>query len=385
MRRPEDELAALRNAGLLRELRRLDPAPLPCVRLDGREIVNFSSNDYLGLSQHPEVVRAARGASECHGAGSTASRLVCGSLGVHHELEARIAGLKRTEAALTFSSGYAAAVGTLTALLERGDTVILDKLCHASLIDGARLSAATMRVYPHNHLGKLGRLLAAAREAARPDRRVLVVTESVFSMEGDRAPLAEIADLAERFGAELFVDEAHALGVFGAAGQGLAEELGVQERVTIQMGTLGKAAGAAGGYIAAARPWIDLVLNKARSLIFSTAPPPGQAAAALAGMNVLASPEGDELRATLHRNLAQFAALTGRTGHSAILPVVIGDNRAALAASRALLDAGFLVPAIRYPSVPRGSARLRVTLSAAHRAEHLEGLARALGGLNTGR
>ncbi len=294
------------------------------------------------------------------------------------DLEERLAALKKTEAALTFSSGYATALGTLPALLERPDVVILDKLCHASLIDGARQSGATLRVYPHHHLGRLERLLSAARESAPPASRLLVVTESVFSMDGDRAPLPEIVDLAERFGALLLVDEAHALGVLGDTGQGLAEELGLQDRITFQMGTLGKAVGSAGGYLAADRRWIDLLVNSARSFIYSTAPPPGQAAAALAGLELIATGPGAKLREALWANIRHFADLCDHAAESAIIPVVVGDNEAALEAAHALFEAGFLVPAIRYPTVPRGTARLRITLSAAHHPSQIEDLAREL-------
>lgn len=381
MREPEDELATLREAELLRHLQQVAPLAPPALRTDEGDLIDFSSNDYLGLSRDATVVDAALRATREYGAGSTASRLVSGSRRIHHDLEGRLAELKKTGAALTFSSGYAAAVGVLTALLERGDTVILDKLCHASLIDGARLSGATLRVFPHHHLEKLERLLRSARQSAAARSRILVVTESVFSMEGDRTPLHEIVELVEKYEALLLVDEAHALGVIGPTGQGLAEELSLQERVHFQMGTLGKAAGAAGGYLAANRRWIDLVLNRARSFIYSTAPPPAQAAAALAGLEVIASERGAELRAALWAHIDQFANNLGINLVSAIAPVLVGTNEAALSMSKAVREAGFLVPAIRYPSVPRGTARLRVTLSAAHQAPQVAALAQLLRGL----
>jgi len=374
MRKPEEELAALREAELLRELRPVEPAHPPLLVVAGRPLLNFSSNDYLGLSQHEELKQAALEATKRFGTSSTASRLISGSLRLHHDLEERLADLKGTEAALTFSTGYAAAVGTLTALLEKDDVVILDKLCHASLIDGARQSAATLRVYPHNHLDKLERLLLSAREKGGAHTRVLVVTESIFSMEGDRAPLREIVELTERHGALLLVDEAHAIGLLGASGQGLVQELGLQNRITFQMGTLGKAVGSAGGYLASNRCWIDLLLNGARSFIYSTAPPPAQAAASLCGLEIIASRAGADLRAKLWNNLAHFKP----TATSAIVPLVVGENEASLAAAQALFEAGFLAPAIRFPTVPQGTARLRITISAAHEISHVRELLRQL-------
>lgn len=379
MRRPEDELATLQDSGLRRELRLIDGIDGTRVAIDGRRVHNFSSNDYLGLSRHPVLHEAASRALAEFGTGSGASRLICGSLAPHHRLEEIIASVKGSEAALSFSTGYAAAVGCTSALVGKGDTIILDKLCHASLVDGARLSAATIRIFPHNHLDKLERLLARTRDSTAADGRILVVTESVFSMDGDQARLGDLVELKDRFGALLLLDEAHAIGVLGPTGQGLAEQLGIQDRIDLHLGTLGKAAGSGGGYVAARRPLIELLLNTARSFIYSTAPPPAQAAAAAAGLELIASPEGAALRDRLWRNLGQFARLTGsREPTSAIVPVMIGGNEAALASARFLLGAGFLVPAVRFPTVPRDSARLRVTLSALHEPAQINDLAAAL-------
>ena len=320
------------------------------------------------------MVAAAQEAAARFGAGSGSSRLICGSLSPHHELEETVAAWKNTEAALSFSNGYAAAVGTLTSILRRGDVVILDKLSHACLIDGARLSEATLRVFPHNNLDKLEQLLARAREKLPAGARVLVVTESIFSMDGDRAPLAELVSIVERHGALLLVDEAHAVGVMGMRGEGLVADLGVQEGVTFQMGTLGKAVGSAGGYLAAERRWIDLILNNARSFIFSTAPPPAQVAASQRGLEIIASARGRKLRDRLWENIALFSRIRDQKSQSSILPVVIGENEAALRAAENLLKAGFLAPAVRFPSVPRGSARLRITLSAAHDEDQISAL-----------
>lgn len=374
MRTPEDELATLSEEGLLRSLRRMESGQLIDANSDGRKLINFSSNDYLGLSRDEALVNAACEATRRHGAGSGASRLISGTLPPHHALEEKIAEWKGTQAALSFANGYATAIGVLGAFLTKGDVVILDKLCHASLIDGARQSGATLRVYPHNDLNKLEDLLGHYRERLPGSSRLIIVTESIFSMDGDRAPLPEIINLAEQHHALLLLDEAHAVGILGSGGQGLAEELGIQDRVTFQMGTLGKAIGSGGGYVAASRSWIDLLLNKARPFIYSTAPPPAQAAASLCGIEVITSSRGEALRNRLWSNISRLAELLGKKPISAIMPVILGTNQAALNASLALLETGYLVPAIRFPTVPRGSARLRITLSAEHTAESIEGL-----------
>ena len=374
MRQAEDELAALREAGLLRQLQPVEEDRPPLLRINGRPVVNFASNDYLGLACDEELMEAAREATTRYGTGAGSSRLISGSLSPHLDLEEHIAEWKGVEAALSFSSGYATAVGSLGALLGKGDVIILDKLCHASLIDGARQSGACLRVYPHNNLQKLERLLADNRAKLPAEARLLVVTESVFSMDGDRAPLVEIVELTERHGALLLLDEAHAVGVLGPTGQGLAEELGLQGRITFQMGTLGKAVGSAGGYLAAERRWIDLLLNKARPFVYSTAPPPAQVAASSRGLRVIASARGRHLRERLWSNISTFSKLRGTEARSAIAPLIFGENEPALQAARSLLGAGYLAPAVRFPTVPRGSARLRITLSAAHEEEQVRSL-----------
>jgi 8-amino-7-oxononanoate synthase len=379
MRTPEEELEAIRQAGLWRQLRQIEAIEGPRLTIEGKSYLNFSSNDYLGLARHPALCSAAKGALDRFGTGSAASRLICGSLAPHHELEECIASLKGTEAALTFATGYATAVGALTSLAGKNDVLILDKLCHASLVDGARLSGATLRVYPHNNLEKLEHLLQQSSDKLSPDGRIIVVTESVFSMDGDLAPLEDIIALKERFGALLLLDEAHALGVLGPHGLGLAEELELQGRIDLQMGTLGKAAGTSGGYLAANRAVIDLLINKARPFIYSTAPVPAQAAAAKAALQLIASPEGNTLRQQLRDRLQEFSTHTNcPLPRSAIVPIPCGDNDSALAASESLRSAGILVPAIRFPTVPRGQARLRVTLSAAHDAQDIATLCSAL-------
>jgi glycine C-acetyltransferase/8-amino-7-oxononanoate synthase len=352
----------------------------------GRRLVNFASNDYLGLAVEPALREAAKAAIDLYGVGAGASRLVSGTLSPHLRLEERLAEFKRTEAALVFSSGYAAAVGTLGALCRRDDVIILDKLSHACLIDGAKLSGAVVRVFPHNHLGKLESHLRWARENY-PGARLVVVTESVFSMDGDWCPLAEIVALKERFGALLLLDEAHALGVMGAQGRGLADHLGLAAQIDIHMGTLSKALGGAGGYICGPRPLIDLLINRARSFIYSTAPPPAVAAAALAALELVQSPAGERRRQALRRNLAQFADEmprlfpAGKKVQSAIVPVIFGSAERALAAAGAAVERGYFAPAIRFPTVPKGAARLRVTLSARHSTRQISGLCGVLNAL----
>jgi 8-amino-7-oxononanoate synthase len=383
------ELAELRARSLLRSLREMESPQQPAVELAGKKLINFSSNDYLGLATEPALREAAKAAIDQYGVGAGASRLVCGTLSPHVRLEEKLAEFKRTEAALVFSSGYAAALGTLGALCQKDDVIILDKLAHASLIDGARLSGAHVRVYPHNHMGKLESHLAWARENF-PEARVVVVTESVFSMDGDWALLAEIAELKRRFGALLLLDEAHAVGVIGAHGRGLADQLGLAGAVDIHMGTLSKALGVSGGYVCGGRRLIELLVNRARSFIYSTAPSPAVAAAGCAAVEWMLSAASEKRRQALRQNLAQFAEempplFSGeRKVQSAIVPVIVGKAEAALEAAQLLADKGFLVPAIRYPTVARDAARLRVTLSARHTPRQIGGLCAVLRNIAAG-
>ena len=370
---PDEDLRELDAAGLLRRLRPLDSPGGPRVVRDGGELWNFSSNDYLGLSQHPRVLDAMVEGIGKYGAGATASRLVCGTQPPHPQLEEGLAAAKQAEAALVFPSGFATSLGVIPSVVGKGDFVLLDKLSHACLIDAARLSGATLRVFPHNDTRKLAKLLAAIR-ARHARARILVATESVFSMDGDLCPLRDIVEQAEAHDAMLLLDEAHGFGVLGRHGMGLAELENLQPRITFQMGTLSKAAGLAGGYVAASRKWIDLFVNRARSFIYTTAPPPALAHAALAALEIIRAPEGEALRGKLRENIA----LIGGTAATPIMPFVLGGNEAALAAAEAMERAGFLVPAIRFPTVPRGTARLRVSLSAAHPAEAVRELRDAI-------
>jgi len=372
MHSPAEELRKLQAEGLLRGLQPLDSPAGPRVSRGGRAMWNFASNDYLGLARHPEIEAAFIEGVRRFGAGAAASRLVCGTLPPHRLLEEALAEAKQTAAALVFSSGFATSLGVIPAVAGKGDFVLLDKLCHACLVDAARLSGATLRVFPHNDLHKLARLLSSIR-AKEPHARILVATESVFSMDGDLCPLREIVDLTENHGALLLLDEAHGFGVLGSHGMGLAEREGLQQRVTFQMGTLSKAAGLSGGYVAASREWIDLLVNRARPFIYSTAPPPALAHAALHSLTLIRSDEGAALRAKLRENIARIA-----DSPTPVIPRVLGTNEAALSAAAALADTGFMVPAIRFPTVPRGSARLRISLSAAHPPEAIAALKAAL-------
>ncbi len=376
MRDPDDQLHELEQQGLRRQLKPLDGPAGPRVSRNGKELWNFASNDYLGLARDPRIAAAITEGVARYGAGSAASRLVCGTLPPHLALEQAIAAAKQCEAALTFSSGFATPLGCIPAIVGKGDFVVLDKLSHACLVDAARLSGATLRVFPHNDLDKLTRLLKSIR-AKSSDSRILVATESVFSMDGDLCPLRAIVETCESHDALLLLDEAHGFGVLGDHGMGLAEQEGLQQRITFQMGTLSKAAGLSGGYLAASRAWIDLLTNRARSFIYSTAPPPAIAHAALTSLQIIRSEDGQQLRTRLRQHIETLQP----SACTPILPFILGSNEAALSASAKLEQAGLLVPAIRYPTVPRNSARLRVSLSAAHPQEAIEACRLALCGM----
>jgi 8-amino-7-oxononanoate synthase len=380
-----EELQALRAHSLHRKLREIGSAQGASVDLVGKRLANFSSNDYLGLANDPRLREAAITTIGEFGVGAGASRLISGTQSPHLRLEKALASWKGTQAALCFSSGYAAALGTLPALLTRKDIVLLDKLCHASLIDGAKLSGAVLRAFPHNHLGKLESQLEWARRE-HPQARIVIVTESVFSMDGDRAPLRQLVELKKRFEALLLLDEAHAVGVIGPHGRGLAAEENVNHDVDVQMGTLSKGLGVSGGYICGSRSLIEWLINRARSFIFSTAPPPALAGAALAAVDFLASPEGEKRRELLWQKIKLLGEqLTPKSASdkdnrppSAIFPWIVGDEQAAVDLSGALINEGFFVPAVRYPTVAKGSARLRITVTASHEQAQIEALGEAL-------
>jgi 8-amino-7-oxononanoate synthase len=385
-----EQLQALRARSLDRHLREIGSAQGPIVdlvrlprrhglvpRRAGKRLINFSSNDYLGLANDLRLREAAIGAINQFGVGAGASRLISGTQPPHLRLETALAKWKGTPAALCFNSGYAAALGTLPALATKSDVVLLDKLCHASLIDGAKLSGATLRIFPHNQLAKLKSHLEWARRE-QPNARILIVTESVFSMDGDRAPLRDLIELKKYFNALLLLDEAHAIGVIGPNGRGLAAAENLGDDVDIQMGTLSKALGVSGGYICGSRNLIEWLINRARSFIFSTAPPPALATAALAALDFISSAEGEDRRRLLWRNIDILRERLSLHSDSAIFPWIVGSEQAALELATGLQAEGFLVPAIRYPTVAKGTARLRITVSAAHTAEQICSLCDAI-------
>lgn len=343
------------------------------IRIGGQDMLNFSSNDYLDLAHHPHVMDRTREALDTYGIGSTASRLVTGTLPIHEELETRLAKEKGYEAALVFGSGYMANAGTIPVLAGRDDFIFSDKLVHASMIDACKLSAAKLVRFAHNDPAALEKRLEQQADATG---RKLVITESVFSMDGDIAPLTKIGNLAEKHGAMLMVDEAHASGTFGPNGAGLVREHGLEHLVTVSMGTLSKAFAGYGGYVACSSNLRKLLVNSARAFIYTTAPPPAVVGAALGALDVLeASPN---LGATLQANAEYFRSLLNAAGldtlqsQSQIIPVVIGDNEKTVAVSRKLRELGIIAAAIRPPTVPNGSARLRLSVTLAHHVGDLE-------------
>ena len=400
----QSELATLRREGLRRSLRAMGGTGGHAL-LDGRKILNFASNDYLDLANHPRVIAAAREALERFGAGATASRLVAGTLELHERLEARLAAHKGYPAALVTGSGYIANVGAIPALVGRGDVVFADKLAHASLIDGALQSRAELHRFRHNDANHLRELLArhggghqegcastnggstvaefAKASAADSARRKLVVTESIFSMDGDVAPLREMAAAATAAGAMLMVDEAHSAGICGEGGCGLVRGLGLCGAVNISMSTLSKAFGGYGGVLACSEAMREWFINRHRGFIYSTALPPAAVGAALGALDVMqAEPERG---ARLLRNAAAFrqrlqdGGLDTGASASQIVPVMVGDNHRALALSRRLLEEhGMLAVAIRPPTVPQGTARLRLSVTLAHTPEELARAAEAI-------
>ncbi len=367
MRTFAEELAALRSEGLFRSMRVVEGSQSGRILLDGREVLLFCSNNYLGLADHPKLKKAAIMAVESSGVGSGASRLVSGTMELHEALENRIAAFKGTDAALVFNSGYAANTGIVSAIVGRGDVIFSDRLNHASIVDGALLSRARFVRYPHNDMTALRRLL---EDTEVENGRRLIVTDGVFSMDGDLAKLPELAALKREFGALLMVDDAHGMGVLGETGRGCAELCGIMADVDIQMGTLGKAMGSFGAYAAASGEIIDYLVNRARSFIFSTSLPPAVLAASMAALDMVDSPDGAELRASLARNTLLFKSGLQAAGfdtmgsETQIVPVYVGGAEQTMEFSRLLLAEGVFVQGIRPPTVPAGSCRLRCTLMA---------------------
>ena len=369
-----DRLEQIRAAGLHRKLRSVDGPQGPRVVLDGSEVLLLCSNNYLGLADHPRVRQAAAEAAERYGAGAGASRLVSGNMILHEKLERRLAGFKRTEAALLFGSGYLANVGMIGALAGRGEVVFSDELNHASIIDGCRLSRAETFVYRHADPDHLAWGLAQAGE-----RAALIVTDGVFSMDGDVAPLPQLVELARRHRCLLCVDEAHGTGAIGPGGRGAVAAAGLGGEVDVIVGTLGKALGSYGAYACAREDLIDLLINAARPFIFSTAPPPPAVGAALASLALIESQPGvvEHLQrnaATLREVLTGHGLDTGRS-RTQIVPVIAGDARLAVSLCERALEGGVFAQAIRPPTVPDGSSRLRLSVMANHRADELHAAA----------
>jgi glycine C-acetyltransferase len=368
-----DELEALRKQGLFRTMRLLQGEQSHRVVLDGREVLLLCSNNYLGLADHPALKEAAIQAVERYGTGSGASRLVSGNMELHEAMEARIAAFKGTEAALVYNSGYAANTGVIPALAGRGNVIFSDRLNHASIVDGALLSRARFVRYPHNDIAALHRLLADTE----PTGRRMIVTDGVFSMDGDLARLAELVAVKHEFGAMLMVDDAHGTGVLGETGRGSAELFNVTAEIDIQMGTFGKALGSFGAYVAASRETVDYLINRSRSFIFSTSLPPAVLAASLAGLDLVDSAEGMALRKKLADNVTFFRSALQDSGfntmgsESQIIPVLVGEAGPTMEFSRQLLAEGIFVQGIRPPTVPAGSCRLRCTVMATHTMDDL--------------
>ncbi|MEI6890683.1 MAG: 8-amino-7-oxononanoate synthase [Pontiella sp.] len=372
------QLAEAKANGLERTTR-VYPAAGGVLKIDGQDVLNFSSNDYLNLAHHPHVIDRSRKALDQYGIGAAASRLVTGTLPIHEELETRIAKEKGFEAALIFGSGYMANAGTIPVLAGRNDLIFSDKLVHASMIDACQLSGAKLIRWAHNDIQALEKRL---EQAATSNGRKLIITESVFSMDGDIAPLKEIAALASTHEAMLMIDEAHSTGTFGPHGAGLIRELGIENAVTVSMGTLSKAMAGYGGYVACSKNLRNLLVHSSRAFIYTTAPPPAIIGAALGAMDVLeTSPQLGELlqtNADYFRTLLREGGLDTMDSQSQIIPIAIGDNQQALAISQKLREQGILCAAIRPPTVPAGTARLRISITLAHHIEHLEHAAKQI-------
>jgi len=377
-----EALEAIRRQGTYRRMRILEGAQAPRMRVDGRDVWLFAGSNYLDLAHHPEVVEAAAGAARDWGCAAGGSRLISGNLALHEALEAELADFLGVEAALVFATGYMANAGVIPALVGPGDLVVSDALNHASIVDGCRLSRAGVRVFAHGDPGALEDALREAAPGGRRGRRVLVALDGVYSMDGDTAPLAEMVPLARARGAMVLVDDAHGTGTLGPAGRGTPELHGVGEGVDVLVGTLGKALGSFGAFAAGSAALRDLLVNTARSFIFSCALAPPQAAAARAALRLVQREPWRRER--LQGNAARLRAALAERGvstapsHTHIVPVVLADNERTMRTCERLLERGFYAQGIRHPSVPEGSARLRLTPMAGHPEEAIDALAEAV-------
>lgn len=368
-----EELEQIRRSGLYRSTRTISGKQAAHVEMNGRDMLLLCSNNYLGLADHPLLIQAAIRATERYGTSSAASRLVSGTMDLHEQLEAEVAGFKQTEAALLFNNGYAANTGIIAAMAGRGDVIFSDRLNHASIIDGALLSGARLIRYPHNDHAALSALM----EKHRGIGRALIVTDGVFSMDGDIAPLRELVSLKKEFNAYLMVDDAHGSGVLGEQGMGTAELLHVSDDVDIKMGTFGKAMGSFGAYAAVSVELRELLVNRARSFIFSTSLPPSVLAASLAAIKLVRSDEGKRLREQLKANADLFRSLLKQAGFSLpdsstqIIPIMTGGAEVTMRFSEMLLAEGIFAQGIRPPTVPAGLCRLRCTVMSTHSSQDL--------------
>jgi len=367
-----DELAKLRAQGLYQKLRVLDTEQLPVARFDGREVINLSSNNYLGLTTHPKLRQRTLEATQKWGVGSGAVRTIAGTMSIHMALEEKIAQFKHAEAAVVFQSGFTANAGTVAAILGREDVIVSDELNHASIIDGCRLSRAEIKVFPHKDLEACEKVLKEI--AARPGHKLLI-TDGVFSMEGDIAPLPQLVALAKQYGCIMMIDDAHASGVLGRNGRGTVDHFNLHGHVDIQVGTLSKATGVLGGYVCAGREVIEYLYHRARPFLFSTSHPPAVAAACLAAFEVLEEEPQiiEQLWANTRFFKAELATLGFNTGLSEtpITPIIVGDAARAHEFSRRLFAAGVFAQGIGFPTVPQGKARIRTIVTATHTREQL--------------
>jgi glycine C-acetyltransferase len=376
-----DQLNELREKGVAPKLRVLDGENKPVCMIDGKEVINLASNNYLGLTTHKALRKAAIDAVKRYGAGAGAVRTIAGTMSIHMQLEEQIARFKNVEACVVFQSGFTANAGTVSAVLGKEDLIISDELNHASIIDGARLSKATIKVFKHKDVSDCERILQEHKDFAG---RKLIITDGVFSMDGDIAPLPQLCDLAEKYNCIMMVDDAHSSGVLGRGGRGTVDHFGVHGRVHIQVGTLSKAIGAMGGYVCGSRDLIDFLYLRARPFLFSTSHPPATASACEAAFALLDSPEGEKLVKKLWANTKYFKkelkkrGFQFKTSETPIVPIHVGDAAKAFEFSRKLFEAGVFAPAVGYPTVAEGKARLRAIVSAAHKREHLLKAADAL-------
>jgi glycine C-acetyltransferase len=370
-----DQLADLEAKGLHFRLRVLEGEQKPVADFDGKEVINLSSNNYLGLTTHKALRRAAIGAIRTHGVGTGAVRTIAGTMDLHMALEAQIAKFKNTEACVVFQSGFTANAGTVAAILGKDDLILSDELNHASIIDGCRLSRATIKVFKHKDVADCERL---CKETENWPGHKLLITDGVFSMDGDIAPLPELCSLAEKFNCIMMVDDAHSSGVLGRNGRGTVDHLGCHGRVHIQVGTLSKAIGAMGGYVCGSRELIDFLYHRARPFLFSTGHPPSVVATCQAAFTLLDSPDGEKLLKKLWANTKFFQRRLKKLGFSTgatetpITPIHVGEGAKAFEFSRRLYSAGVYIPAVGFPTVPEGKARLRAMVTATHKRADLE-------------